>query len=133
VWFSKPAAPPSLPAACANCVASMLGMAMGIPNLNGMLQFKLPDGRLRIDTGNLSIIMNPLLNLRILLDHLSFEARFLSAPGMPGIPGLGALPMGPAMEAALLAAALLAGGPQSIIKLGRPSFKGWKPKGYATC
>ncbi len=108
---------------------SMLGMALGMPNLNAMLQFRLPDGRLRIDMGSLSIITIPALGLRFLLNHLSFEARMLGFPGMPGMVELGALPGGPAMELALLAASLIAGGPQSIIKLGRAIIQGLEAEG----
>jgi hypothetical protein len=82
--------PPSLPAACANCLQITFP---SIPGANfiqmAIQQFRSLEGMLRIDFGLTSIIINPLNQMRILLDHVALEARILLAeahlPGMPQI------------------------------------------------
>jgi hypothetical protein len=89
--------------------------------------FRSLDGQFRIDTGNFSIINNPLANLRIILDHLAMEARILVSPGMPGMPGVPPLPAGIAADLALAMAA--AGAAAQLIQLGKSFIAGQAVQG----
>jgi hypothetical protein len=83
--------PPSLPAACANCIERTIPSLPGANLIQlAIQQFRSLEGKLRIDFGMTSLIINPLNQLRILLDHVAMEARILIAeahlPGMPQMP-----------------------------------------------
>ena len=89
----NPPAPPQLPAACADCIQTTLPALPGLnPEQLALQQFRSAEGKLRINFGTMSLIINPLTQLRILLNHPAFEARILSAtPSLPGMPAI-ALP-----------------------------------------
>jgi hypothetical protein len=46
------------------------------------------DGKMRVDTGNISVITDPASQHTILLDHVKKEATSLSTPQMPQPPGM---------------------------------------------
>jgi hypothetical protein len=86
--MTLPLAPPPLPAACADCMQTTLPAQPGLnPIQLALQQFRSVEGKLRFNFGTMSLIINPLTELRILLNHLALEARILGgAPNLPGVP-----------------------------------------------
>jgi hypothetical protein len=123
-----PPAPPSLPAACADCLQTTLSALAGVnPIQMALQQFRSAEGKLRINFGTTSLIINPLAQVRILLDHLALTARILSsAAGPPGVPGIPPLPSPPiGLEAELS----LAGAAAQIVQLGKAFMEGLEVEG----
>lgn len=108
--MTTPPAPPSLPAACADCLeTTVLAQIGAIPIQLAMQQFRSIEGKIRINFGTTSLITNPLTQVRILLDHIALEARIIlggaAIPAMPALPSMG---IGLAAEVAL---------PSTILKI----------------
>jgi hypothetical protein len=112
---------PSLPPACANCVETVNYAIPGVAAVqNAIQQFRSLEGMIRIDTGIISMITNPLTGERILLNHLLQEARLLTPaikiPAVPAVPALSLAALG--LGAAALAAAAKA------VNLGKSMMQG---------
>jgi len=94
---------PALPAACAECVETTTPAIPGAAAVTSVIRrFRAADGRLRVDFDTVSMLTDPATGERILLNHLTREARILAvqvpiAPGLPipQIPGLPAVPSAP--------------------------------------
>lgn len=72
-----------------------------------MQQFRSLEGKIRINFGTTSMIVNPLTQVRILLDHIALEARIiLAGAAMPAVPALPSAGIGLAAEFALQSAIL---------------------------
>lgn len=121
-----PPSPPQLPAACADCLQTTLP---AMPGLNqeqtALQQFRSLEGKLRINFGATSLIINPLTRVRILLNHLTLEARILS-----GAPALSGMPSIPSPQLGLAAAQLpsMPGAP-NIQQLGKAFIEGLEAEG----
>lgn len=121
-----PPAPPQLPAACADCLQTTLPALPGLnPEQLALQQFRSVEGKLRINFGTTSLIINPLTQVRILLNHLTLEARILSgAPTLPGMPAI------PSQQLGLAAAGLptMPGAP-NFQQLGKALIEGLEAEG----
>jgi hypothetical protein len=122
---ATPPAPPSLPAACADCLQTTLPALAGMnPVQMALQQFRSAEGKIRINFGTTSLIINPLTQVRILLDHLVLTARILaSAASPPGLPP----PPSPSIE--LTGALSLAGEAAKIEQLGKAFIEGLEVEG----
>jgi hypothetical protein len=120
-----PPAPPSLPAACADCLQTTLSALAGVnPIQMALQQFRSAEGKIRINFGTTSLIINPLTQVRILLDHLALTARILaSAASPPGIPPL------PSPSIGLTGELSLAGEAAQIVQLGKAFIEGLEVEG----
>jgi hypothetical protein len=81
------------------------------------------DGKVRVDTGNTSLISNPKEQHAILLDHATKEARIVPLQGTP--PQLGIPPMGPGVPSAPSPAAP----PMKVQDLGKSFIEGHEVDG----
>ena len=102
-----PPNPPPLPAACAQCTATLQAALPGSAPVQ--LAFSIArsiTGQMRIDYGPTSVIMNPIAQQMTLLDHIKKEVQILPIPALkpppiplPPIPGMPAVPpaLAPAM------------------------------------
>ncbi len=62
--------------------------------------FRAPDGKMRVDAGNVSTIADPATNKMMILDHVKKEVKVVPIPEIPAaapfqVPGLPAMPMPP--------------------------------------
>lgn len=104
-----PPKPPSLPAACTECVSTVQLAAPGSqPSQIPYKMARSASGQMRIDYATTSIITNPATGVTTMLDHTKQEFRAIPAsagaqmpqmmpPGMPGAPGAMPPPGSPAM------------------------------------
>ncbi len=86
----------SLPPASGECLTVIQPARPGSAAQQSVSKvFRSADGKMRIDSGNTSVIMDPARQQTILLDHLKKEARVvpIAQPSMPqpSVPGLGAV------------------------------------------
>lgn len=118
--------PPKLPAACADCLQTTLPALPGLnPEQLALQQFRSAEGKLRINMGATSLIVNPLTQMRVLLNHPLLEARILpSMPAMPGMPSLPSEQLGMAMAGL----PSMAGQP-NIEQLGKRFIEGLEAEG----
>lgn len=90
-------------------------------------QFRSLEGKIRINFGTTSLIINPLTEVRILLDHLALTARILAgAAGPPGMPGI---PPVPSPSIGLAGELSLAGEAAQIVQLGKAIIEGLEVEG----
>jgi hypothetical protein len=96
-------APPPRPAACADCLETTLLARIGaVPTQLAMQQFRSLEGKIRLNFGTMSLITNPLTQVRILLNHVTLEARILaSVAGIVAVPPLPSAAIGLAAGLAL--------------------------------
>jgi hypothetical protein len=85
--------------------------------------FRSSDGKVRVDTGNTSLISNPKEQQAILLDHVTKEARVIPMQGGPPQPGLPL--MGPATPSTPSPAAP----PMKVQDLGKSLIEGQEVDG----
>lgn len=131
-FSTQPPAPPSLPAACADCLQTTIP---AIPGANAeqqaLQQLRSAEGKLRFNFGTTSMIINPQAQIQIFLNHLTQEARIIpSVPGMPAIPGLPAIPGMPAIPmAGAIAGGLNAANQPQLQQLGTRMIDGLEAEG----
>lgn len=115
-------APKSLPPACADCLSTMESKLPGqnAPQQFASKLFRATDGKMRIDSGNTSMITDPKTGESILLDHLAKEARRISPPQLPQLPGGPAMPGMPGFATPK---------PANIINLGKALIQGHEAEG----
>src|SRR6267154_5417970 len=78
-----PPAPP-LPPACADCMTTMqLAQPGALPQQTPSKMFRSADGKMRVDTGNTSVITDPAAQKALVLDHLKKEAHMVPLPKAP--------------------------------------------------
>jgi len=68
-----------------------------LPQQSPSQMFRSLDGKMRVDTGSMSVITDPASQKALVLDHIKQEARMVpipQAPQMPGMPGMPQLPGG---------------------------------------
>lgn len=117
-FFGTPS-PPSLPAACAQCVQTLVGAELGALPISSALQhFRSIEGMIRVDLGMISLISNPITGVRILLNHLTQEARMM----IPPIPVLGCIPGLPGF--ALSIPSIPSVGVANLVQLGKSIIEG---------
>lgn len=85
--------------------------------------FRSSDGKVRVDTGNTSLISNPKEQQAILLDHAAKEARIVPMQAAP--PQLGAPPMGAPTPSSVPAAPP----PMKVQDLGKSMIEGHEVDG----
>jgi hypothetical protein len=71
-----PSAPPSIPRACGDCVTTtkLAGQPGAGPQQFTSKLFRSSDGKVRVDSGNTSVITDPVGQQTIILDHVKKEA-----------------------------------------------------------
>jgi hypothetical protein len=122
----------SLPAACADCIETTRFAQAGLaPVQNAMQQFRSAEGKIRIDFGTMSIISNPLTQVRMILDHRAMEARILAAPPIPQLPHTPGeqLPHLPALPPGLMQIAAAAAMATQLEQLGKALIEGHEVQG----
>src|SRR5689334_20446651 len=97
ISFDAMTPPPApLPPACGNCVTATRLAAPGAqPQQEPSQLFRASDGKMRIDSGQLTTIADPAKGQTIVLDHIKKEATIFPTPQappqmpqMPPMPGL---------------------------------------------
>lgn len=128
-------APPSLPAACADCIETTNFVQAGLaPLQNAMQQFRSAEGKMRINLGMMSLISNPLTQVRMILNHASLEVRIIQPPQIPGapqVPGIKMpqIPQIPGMQFGLPQIAADISKAAQIAQLGKALIDGHEAQG----
>jgi len=86
------------------------------------------DGKIRVDSGNFSVISDPASQRTILLDHLNKEAKSLSAAAAPQLPGM-QMPGMPQVTPPGLPAGVPAPPPTNVQDLGKRLIEGEEAEG----
>lgn len=89
--------PFSLPPAAGECLTVTQPAQPGAAAQQAATKlFRSADGKMRVDSGNTSVILDPARQQTIVLDHLKKEARIvpIAPPSAPSVPGLDAVPGG---------------------------------------
>ena len=95
----------NLPAACAECVTTTQMAHAGDPQQSASKVFRSADGKMRVDSGAISVITDPAKQQTIFLDHVKKEARIIpfdQGPAAPALPGAIPQPTIPEPKATLL-------------------------------
>ncbi len=116
--------PEPLPPACAECVTTTkLAQSGAAPEQTASRKFRSPDGKIRVDTGNTSVITDLKSQQTIVLDHLKQEAQVFPMPQMPPPPPVpGGAPPPPGMPAHSMP-------PMSVQDLGKGFIEGHEVEG----
>lgn len=65
-----------------------------LPQQSPSKMFRSADGKMRVDTGNTSVITDPAAQKALVLDHLKKEAHMVPIPQAPQMPQMPAMPGG---------------------------------------
>lgn len=86
------------PPAMGDCVTTLIPSQPGAsPVESAHKLIRSGDGKMRVDSGDISVISDPASKRTILLDHVKKEAKALSMDALPQPPGMPAMPQMPQM------------------------------------
>lgn len=112
-----------------NCVTTLQLAQPGTPPQETAHQLtRSGDGKIRVDSGNISVISDPATQRTILLDHLNKEAKTLSTAASPQPPGM-QMPGMPQFTPPAVPAGVPATPPANVQDLGKRLIEGEEAEG----
>ena len=120
----------SSPPASGDCVTTLqLAQPGAPPQETATKLIRSGDGKIRVDSGNISVITDPATQHTILLDHLTKEAKSFSTPPLPQQPGMPPAPGMPQFTPPGLPAGVPAPPAANVQDLGKKLIDGEEAEG----